>query len=1236
MKKKNLFLCGFFSLMFLTGNALCISAEDPEDVKPDGLLVENYRGGNTFSRKVSTSINVYSKKDTIPNITHKSTTFNGVKVNYMEVVADGVNTIIQVDYTGGKPKNMNQFYDSGLTKDDQYYLVGGINGGFFNNNSLSKDYGAPSGAVAANYKYVDWANGWTLTPAHGNGFTTAYIESGKMLDHRYHGWNQGVWQPLEDNTVEYIENGIRYTLPAQFGLSGAYTLLVDGEVNHLGKEDSAYYNYNNGRSAVTLFGQKEDGTFLLVTTQGGIGNGDEETKLMQELGAYSAYRLDGGGSTQLMYTEGLVNWHEILVSNMDGSVSYRKAVKDGNKLTDLKDPERKNYTFEGWYSTKEGAANLDEEVKVDLKTLEFKENTKLYAGWSRNQAKVTLQIDGQIFANESFNLGDLYKPIALPSVENGWLGPKDTFVGWFTDPSCTVPYLGTEIMENVTEVTLYGKVERYVPKEYKVNIKVNEGGSVSPETLTVKEGQDAIITVLADSNHTVDYVKVNGQAQSLDEKNQLVIKNVQADTNVEVAFKKAKIDIQLVRDTGEMIYEAKVDVGFKMTVLDGNKEFVKELIFDKENTKVVLETPKREDRPFEIWVIDHVQGKVTIYPKFGETYKYDVHALAPNGGGKIDGTGMFEYGSTVTLTFTPDNLFDVDYVMVDGANVGKVNSYTFTGLNANHKVEVYFKQVAYEEGTVTVNVRDINEFNQQDLTSLSKTYKVIDDGSKTAIDVTDLLKTLEDKNYNIAENKVPLEVTYENSGDVYEITVTHKVGEETGKATEPAYRTINVKYAGIDLAPEVITQEGKKDYLGTQKTDLVTNTILNDYDIVYSFDAYTMPKKDGFTVDVTEIPAVQQAAEYTTDFTVVYTKNAIERHEFVLQFEDVNSVDKQDLSSFNQRFNVESGSTIDITAYIENLEAKGYVLSSEVDRTYTVNGNKTVKVKVAHGSEVKEENKEYNFVRTIKYEFDDNSDKNIEREQKVTLFRKVTTTKDTVTGKTTTKHEDTWSNNSSKFPAVSVEKFEKYKSNKTFIAAVELKDVDPEKDKLEYEVVVKFTRIKEPAKPQPDKPEKPSKPDKPVVNPGTKPNEGQEENKPVKPENGNKPNLGGQTGGNGNNGALSTKPDNGHGDYVYNDKGELVDKEGNIVDPDIIDPNDPELLQPLETEPTETVAPDVETDEAKETESSINWLLIGGVAIVAVIGGVIFIIMKSKKDDDDEDEKSDEEILEDTNNNNNE
>lgn len=291
-----------------------VSAET--DFEPSSMEVIGASGASTYTRKVATSIGIYAKKGTVPAVRKSEGTWGGVTYHVLEVDSNG-DTFIQVDYAGAngredQPKYLNNFYDTSLT--DEYYWVGGINSGFFENNSItSPTYGQPVGVVkrdgALEHFVSTTGTDIELAAGYGTGFVSTYLNDNGEMELIYNGWSGGNFYKYygdpNPNSWEYGDYD-NY----EDGVSGTYTLIVDGDPSvHWGNTDGSGASYwNNAGSAMTLFGQKADGTKVLVNVEKGISN-TQQIALMQNLGCVDAIRFDGGGSSQMTFDRSLTMSH---------------------------------------------------------------------------------------------------------------------------------------------------------------------------------------------------------------------------------------------------------------------------------------------------------------------------------------------------------------------------------------------------------------------------------------------------------------------------------------------------------------------------------------------------------------------------------------------------------------------------------------------------------------------------------------------------------------------------------------------------------------------------------------------------------------------------------------------------------------------------------------------------------------------------------------------------------------
>ena len=86
---------------------------------------------------------------------------------------------------------------------------------------------------------------------------------------------------------------------AHWAIGTSYSLVIDGKINI---QNTVNFPHSNGKEPRTQFGQKADGSFILVVTDGrtGLSTGltaHEQAEVMLSLGCINAVNVDGGGSS---------------------------------------------------------------------------------------------------------------------------------------------------------------------------------------------------------------------------------------------------------------------------------------------------------------------------------------------------------------------------------------------------------------------------------------------------------------------------------------------------------------------------------------------------------------------------------------------------------------------------------------------------------------------------------------------------------------------------------------------------------------------------------------------------------------------------------------------------------------------------------------------------------------------------------------------------------------------------
>ena len=157
------------------------------------------------------------------------------------------------------------------------------------------------------------------------------------------------------------------------------------------------------------------------------------------------------------------------VEELDVYVTY------GEKYNNLPEAEREGYTFEGWYTSKEGTERIDENVTVNT-IAKNGEKQDLYAHWTAEEYDITFDANGGTLPSETskeVTYDSTYGDLPTPT------RPGYDFDGWYTEGNDKVtPSSTVEIAED-HKLTAEWKANKYT-----VRLDAN-GGIVSPETIEV-------------------------------------------------------------------------------------------------------------------------------------------------------------------------------------------------------------------------------------------------------------------------------------------------------------------------------------------------------------------------------------------------------------------------------------------------------------------------------------------------------------------------------------------------------------------------------------------------------------------------------------------------------------------------------------------------------------------------------------------------------------------------------
>lgn len=558
--KKIISICFALFLCFISINTVYADDEYKEepisentyDFEPTGLKRHSSNGSTSaWTREVSTAIGLYVKKGTVPNITKYDGVYNGVSYHVLEVDTSDGNTQIQVDYAGNTPKYLNNFIDTNMTNNG-YYWAGAINAGFFTASKSSSMYGYPTGAVRKNgswEKYFVTNNNeyWDCSPSYGSGFVSAYMnKQNNELELIYNGWKNGVFYKYYNdpspNSWEY-GNLNKYSE----GVSGAFTLMVNGDTSiHWGKGDykgTDFWSYTG--SAITLFGQKTNGHYILLTTSGESLSANGCIDLMNKLGCVNGIRFDGGGSSQLAYDNGL--YVKSISAPESATISscdeIKVIVNDGNNkkhtvsLTDIASNFIQEKTNDNNYDYTLKAQTIVGEIAIKIKNKTSLEATfskgYLLVGEDINNAKNSLKslylLNGD--SKEEVNLNDVSIEVTGDTNEVGFIDLKLTYNGISKNYQMMVIENDKDYFKESDEISSLTLSKNIYTKDEPLSFSLMVNGEKQNITNVNVEGIDTSTTGLQEgsANYTyylLDY-DTNGLLNGLIKK-EIIITKLQA------------------------------------------------------------------------------------------------------------------------------------------------------------------------------------------------------------------------------------------------------------------------------------------------------------------------------------------------------------------------------------------------------------------------------------------------------------------------------------------------------------------------------------------------------------------------------------------------------------------------------------------------------------------------------------------------------------------------------------
>lgn len=223
---------------------------------------------------------------------------------------------------------------------------------------------------------------------------------------------------------------------------------------------------------------------------------------------------------------------------------------------------------------------------------------------------------------------------------------------------------------------------------YTITASTGTGGSISPaDSVTVNRGADSTFTISPDSCYVVADVLIDGT--SVGPVTSYTFTNVQTSHTIAASFAGATYAITASAGAGGSI----IPVGSVTVNCGADTTFT--IAPDSCHVLADVLVDGSSVGPLTNYTFRDVQATHTITASFVPATFTIMASAGP--GGSISPTDSVKVncGADTTFTMAPDPCYTVADVLVDGASVGPLMSYTFSSVQAPHTIAVSFVPATY-------------------------------------------------------------------------------------------------------------------------------------------------------------------------------------------------------------------------------------------------------------------------------------------------------------------------------------------------------------------------------------------------------------------------------------------------------------------------------------------------------------------------------------------------------------
>ena len=248
-----------------------------------------------------------------------------------------------------------------------------------------------------------------------------------------------------------------------------------------------------------------------------------------------------------------------------------------------------------------------------------------------------------------------------------------------------------------------------------ITSSANVSGTIAPSgTVTVEYGKDQTFTITPNTGYHIKDVLVDGS--SVGAVSTYTFTNVTANHTIEATFSDEYTITATctsggtISPSGAVIVKQGSDKSFVITANDGY--YISDILVDGGSIFAAGGINPSIETISYTYTFTNVQSDHAIRAVFAPGFLYyRITALAGEGG-TISPSGEVlvpQFGSK-SFTITPNPGYHIYDVLVDGASVGAVSTYTFETVDINHTIEAYFEhnyfKTTYPVGTEVFSPTD--------------------------------------------------------------------------------------------------------------------------------------------------------------------------------------------------------------------------------------------------------------------------------------------------------------------------------------------------------------------------------------------------------------------------------------------------------------------------------------------------------------------------------------------------